>query len=318
MTQPHLSFGPGTEFDTVRAMLARWGSTAQGAGDDGALLDVPAGRQLVVSTDTVVEDVHFRRGWITSEEIAYRAGAAAISDLAAMGAEPLAMTIALTLPDAWRDQSMALADGIGAIARTCGMPIVGGDLSSGRELSIGVTVLGTVEPGGALTRAGAVAGQALWVTGSLGSSRLAVQAFERGLQPSATHRERFVHPEPRLREARWLAAHGATAAIDISDGVASDAAHVAAASRVSLTLHLDLLPLAPGASPVEAARSGEEYELLVAAPASLDAAAFERAFGVPLTRVGEVEAAGSAGAGVDTRLGDEHVPLPRGHDHFAR
>jgi thiamine-monophosphate kinase len=152
----------------------------------------------------------------------------------------------------------------------------------------------------------------------LGGSRLALLALQRGLQPSATHRERFVHPVPRLREARWLRAHGATAAIDISDGVASDAAHIAAASRMSLTLHLDRLPLSPGASPDDAARSGEEYELLVAAPDALDAAAFEREFGLPLTRVGTVAAAGSTGSGVDTRIGDVHVPLPRGHDHFAQ
>lgn len=316
MTTPHIPLGPGSEFDTVRATLARWGAAACGTGDDGAVLDMPPRRQLVVSTDTVVEDVHFKRGWMSSEEIAYRAGAAAISDLAAMGAEPLAMLIALTLPESWRGESMSLADGIGAVARACGMCIVGGDLCAGRELSIGVTVLGTVEPGRALTRGRATAGQTLWVTGNLGGARLALQALQRGLTPLPSHRERFVHPSPRLYEARWLAAHGATAAIDISDGVASDAAHMAAASRVALVLHLDQLPLAPGASTDDAARSGEEYELLVAAPASLDAADFERAFGIPLTRVGLVATAGAGGPGVDTRVGDVHVPLPRGHDHF--
>jgi len=317
MTPQHLSLGPGSEFDTVRATLARWGAVAQGTGDDGAVLDVPPGRQLVVSTDTVVEDVHFKRAWLSSEEIAYRAGAAAISDLAAMGAEPLAMTIALTLPESWRGESMALADGIGDIAKRCGMPIVGGDLCAGRELAIAVTVLGTVEPGRALSRGGAQAGQGLWVTGTLGASRLALQAFLRDLPPSPAHRERFVHPSPRVAEARWLARHGATSAIDISDGVASDASHIAAASRVGLVLDLDLLPLAKGASPEEAARSGEEYELLVTAPTTIDAAAFEREFGIRLTRVGDVVESAAAGSGVDTRLGGRHVPLPRGHDHFT-
>lgn len=317
MTTAHLPLGPGSEFDSVRATIARWGSAAAGTGDDGAVLDMPMGRQLVVSTDTFVEDVHFKRAWMSSEDIAWRAGAAAISDLAAMAAEPLAMTIALTLPESWRGESMSLADGIGAIARACGMTIVGGDLSTGRELSIGVTVLGTVETGRALTRGGAMAGQALWVTGSLGGARLALQALQRGLTPLPAHRARFVHPFPRLREARWLAAHGATAAIDISDGVASDATHLAAASRVKLVLHLDQLPMAPGASADDAARSGEEYELLVAAPASLDAVSFERSFGIPLTRVGLVADAGASGSGVDTRVGDVHVPLPRGHDHFG-
>ncbi len=100
MRTPHTALGPGPEFDTVRATLARWGAVAQGAGDDGAVLDVPPGRKLVVSTDTSVENVHFPGGpWLSAEEIAYRAAAAALSDLAAMGADPLAMTVALTIPE---------------------------------------------------------------------------------------------------------------------------------------------------------------------------------------------------------------------------
>ena len=316
MNPPHLPLGPGSEFDTVRAILSRWGAVAHGTGDDGAVLDVPVGCQLVVSTDTFVEDVHFSRAWLSAEEIAYRAGAAAISDLAAMGAEPRAMTIAITLPEAWRGQVMSLADGFGAVARETGMLIVGGDLSDARVLTLGVTVFGTVARGRALTRGGAQAGQALWVTGTLGSARLALQALLRGLQPSVTHRERFARPRPRLKEARWLAEHGVTAAIDISDGVAAEASHLAAASRRPMTLHLDRLPLAPGAGYDDAARSGEEYELLVAGPASLDAAAFSREFGISLTHVGDVGASGGTPV-VSARVNDTHVPLPRGHDHFA-
>ena len=317
MTAPnnHLTLGPGAEFDAVRATIARWGAIARGTGDDGAVLDVPAGMKIVMSTDTSVENVHFRRAWLSPEEIGYRAGAAAISDLAAMGATPLAMTIALTLPENWREQSMALADGIAIIARETDTPIVGGDLTSGSELSIGVTVLGTVlHP---LVRSGAKPGDALWVTGRLGGPVLALEAFERGDTPKPIHRLRFARPVPRLREAQWLAESGANAAIDISDGVVSDAGHLAAASRKEISIDLDRLPLIDGASAEDAARSGEEYELLVTGPSTIDAREFEREFGIPLTRIGIVGTAGANGPGVVTRVDGARVPSPKGHDHFT-
>jgi thiamine-monophosphate kinase len=315
MTLSHLSLGPGAEFDAIRATIARWGSVARGTGDDGAVLEVPEGFKLVVSTDTSVENVHFRRAWLSAEEIAYRAGAAAISDLAAMGATPFAMTIALTLPESWRDQAMALADGIAIVARDTHMPIVGGDLTAGTELSIGVTVLGTVlKP---LVRSGARAGDTVWVTGRLGGPRLALEAFERGIDPKPAHRHRFARPAPRLREARWLAEYGATSAIDISDGVVSDAGHLAAASRTRISIDLDRLPLINGAAADDAARSGEEYELLITGPPAIDANDFEREFGIPLTAIGVVAKPGAEGAGVTARSAGASVPSPKGHDHFS-
>jgi thiamine-monophosphate kinase len=316
MSDAHVDLGPGGEFDLVRSMLSRWGAAAHGVGDDAALLDVPAGRRLVVSTDTSVENVHFRRAWLSAEEIGYRSVAAALSDLAAMAATPLGVVIALTLTERWRAQIVQIADGFAAASREFGAPIVGGDLTRGAELSIGVTVLGTVEH--ALTRSGARAGDSLWITGRLGGSLLTLRALESGTPPAPAHRERFAHPVPRLREAEWLAAHGATAAIDCSDGVASDAAHLAAASGVRIVLDLDRLPLIAGATAHDAARSGEEYELIVAAPPTLDHRAFERELGLPIAEIGRVEAAGAAGAGVETRDAGQRVPLPRGHSHFSR
>jgi thiamine-monophosphate kinase len=313
----NIELGPGAEFDAVRAMLARWGSLAHGLGDDAALLDVPAGSRLVVSVDSSVEHVHFRRAWLSPEEIAYRSVAAALSDLAAMGATPLGIVIALTLTAEWRTQIVRLADGFGVASRECCAPIVGGDLTRGSELAIAVTVLGSVER--AITRRGARAGDTLWVTGRLGGPLLAQRALETGVTPESIHRERFAHPVPRLREGRWLAEHGATAAIDLSDGIASDAAHIAAASGVRVMLELDRLPLIQSATLEDAAQGGEEYELIVTAPGSLDHGAFEREFGIPLTAIGRVEAAGAGagGAGVEARNGASRVPLPRGHSHFA-
>jgi thiamine-monophosphate kinase len=310
-----LALGPGAEFDTVRTMFSRWGALAPGVGDDAALLDVPAGSRLVVSTDTSVENVHFKRAWLSPEEIAYRAVAAALSDLGAMGAAPLGMVIALTLPAPWRAQIVQIADGLAAASRDFGAPIVGGDLTEGSELSIGVTVLGSVAK--ALTRSGARAGDTLWVTGHLGGPLLALRAFESGTDPAPAHRDRFARPVPRIREGQWLVANGATSGIDCSDGVAADASHLAAASGAKIVLELDRLPLIAGATPEIAAQSGEEYELIVTAPGTLDRAAFEHEFGIPLTSIGHVTAADTNGQGLEAYDHGQRVPLPRGHSHFS-
>ena len=314
MTGAHLPLGAGAEFDMVRRLLARWGGAAEGIGDDAALLTVPAGHRLAVSTDVAVENIHFRREWITPTEIGYRSAAAALSDLAAMAAMPLGMTIALTLPHAWRASAEAIADGIAQVARGTDTPIVGGDLSDGSELSLAITVFGSVAH--PLTRGGAQEGDTVWITGLLGGPALAVAAFNRGDAVRAEHRARFAHPFPRLAEARWLARQGATAAIDCSDGVAADLGHIAAASHAHITLDLDLLPLVSGATPLDAARSGEEYELIVTAPATLDAAGFQRLFSVPITAVGRVVRAPVEAPIVETWSNGALVPLPRGHDHF--
>ncbi len=315
MNDGQIPLGPGAEFETVRAMLSRWSGLAPGVGDDAALLDVPAGQRLVVSTDTSVENVHFKRAWLTPQEIAYRAAAAALSDLAAMGATPLGMVIALTLTEEWRAQIVLLADGFAAASRELGAPIVGGDLTAGSELSIGVTVLGAVKH--ALTRSGARAGDALWVTGTLGGPLLALRALENGTVLVPSQRGRFAHPIPRMREAQWLVAHGATSGIDCSDGVAADASHLAAASGAKIVLELDRLPLVAGATSEDAASSGEEYELIVTAPATLDRAAFEREFGLPITAIGQVEAVEIPAPGLETKNRGQRVPLPRGHSHFS-
>ena len=301
--------GPGREFDLVRDFVRRWGDVASGIGGDCAELDVPAGSRLVVSTDASVENVHFRRDWLAPREIGWRAAAAAVSDLAAAGAEPLGLLLALTLPPAWRDEAPDLADGVGDLARAAGVRIVGGDVTAGAELALGVTVLGHVDR--PLRRDGARPGDALWVTGRLGGPGAALRALLAGDPPAAAHRERFARPMPRLREAAWLRTHGASAAIDVSDGLAADARHLAAASGIHLRLDVEAVPCVPGVTPAEALRSGEEYEVLVTAPPDLDHAGFARTFGVPLTRVGDVRAEG--GAGVSATF-----DLPDGHDHLSR
>jgi len=309
----HIPLGPGAEFDAIRMLLARWGDRARGIGDDGAVLDVPPGQKLVVSTDSSVEGVHFHREWLTPEEIGWRATMAALSDLAAMAAMPLGVVLALTVPASWRMRLEALADGIGAAVERYGVPIVGGDVTAGERLSLAITVLGHAER--PLARRGARGGDTIYVTGRLGGPGAALAAWLDGRAPMPAHRARFAHPEARLNASRWCARHGATAAIDLSDGLAGDLAHIAAASGVCAELDLERLPVLDGVTSREALASGEEYELLVTAPA-FDTTAFAAAHaGLALTAIGRV-VTGPTGS---VRL-LEHgrtVELPSTHDHFV-
>ena len=311
-----ISLGPGREFDVIRDLVRRWGSAARGIGDDAAILDVPAGSRLVASTDATVENVHFRRAWLEPAEVGYRAATAALSDLAAMAASPIAMLVAMSIPAGWRDVVGEIADGIGDAARAFDAPITGGNLTTGSELALTVTVLGAAtRPVG---RDGARVGDILYVTGTLGGPRSALIAWEAGRSPAAEHRARFARPVARIREARWLAGHGATAAIDVSDGLIADVRHLAAASGVEACLELDAIPVVSGVPPGDAALSGEEYELVVVASNPIDEHAFAREFGVPLTRIGTMHAAVESGSTVRIRSHGKFVDLPGGHDHFSR
>jgi thiamine-monophosphate kinase len=307
----NIELGPGKEFDLVRALLDEWGKSAQHIGDDAAIVQVPEGEKLVVTTDTSVDGVHFRQNWLNHFEIGYRATAAALSDLAAMAARPLGIVIALTLPEADRLEARALATGIreGASAVLC--PIVGGDLSSGKTLSLTITALGSVKH--PLSRAGAKAGQRVYVTGRLGGPAAAVRAWLAEKEPTERDRARFANPCPRIEPAIGLAQRGATSAIDISDGLIADLAHVAAASKVRIEVDIDLIPRVPGVSPIEAANSGEEYEVVVTAPA-IDTEQFSAEFGLELTEIGRVVA---GAPGIDLLQSAKKIAAPPGFDHFA-
>src|SRR5438105_452482 len=306
----HLDLGPGREFDLVRTLLAEWGKTAQRIGDDAAVLDVPRGERLVVTTDTSVEGVHFRREWLNHFEIGYRATAASLSDLAAMGAHPIGVVIALTLPEGDRHEARELATGIreGASAVMC--PIVGGDLSAGKVLSLTITALGSAAR--PLSRAGAKAGDRVYVTGALGGPAAAVRAWKAGKQPTERDRARFAHPVPRVEPAIGLAARGASAAIDISDGLAADLTHVAAASKVRIEIDADRIPRLDGVSAIEAAGGGEEYEIIVTAP-NIDTRRFTEEFGLQLTDIGRVVAGHPE---VKLLQGGARISTPTGFNHF--
>jgi len=309
---PHTPLGQGAEFDAIRRMVERWGPRARRIGDDAAVITTPGERALVISTDTSVENVHFRRDWLTAEEIGYRAAAAALSDLAAMAAKPLGMLAAITVPESWRSEFDSLTDGIGEAAEAAGAPIIGGDTTRGSELTLTFTVLGTVRD--VLFRTSARPGDRVYVTGRLGGPLSALRDFLAGKTPPAETRARFAHPVPRIAEAAWLSEHGAAAAVDISDGLAAELGHLAAASRVTFTIELDAVPSIDGMSPLDAAGSGEEYELIITAPADLDTEEFAKRFGLELTRIGEVTPGPAA---VIMTLGGERVDLPAGYLHFT-
>jgi thiamine-monophosphate kinase len=300
--------GPGAEFDAIRRMLARWGDRASGIGNDAAVLRLPRGDALVASVDASVEGLHFRREWLSAREIGYRAVTAALSDLAACAAVPAGVLIAIELPVAWSSDLSALADGIGDAVDAADTKILGGNIAGAERLSVSTTVLGSAFT--PLTRRGAHAGDGVYVPGTLGAPGAALARLLHGELP-AEYRERFARPRARLAEARWLAQRGATAAIDVSDGLLSDARHLAAASAVRVEIDAHRVPRVPGVSVEEALSSGEEYELIVTAASRFDCEEFERTFGIPLSEIGSVRAGPAtvdvAGARVADAAGWDHL-----------
>ena len=314
--------GPGPEFDRIRSIAEELAGRASGLGDDAAVLPDGNGA-LVVSTDASVEGVHFRREWLSLEEIGWRAAASALSDLAAMGAAPVAVLAALAAPRAAAPEEPTLVmRGVGAAANAAGAAVMGGDLTSAVGWMVTVTVIGRAER--PVRRSGAKAGDTLWVTGALGGARAALLAWQAGRSPTADARAAFAHPIPRIEAGRWLAAHGARAMLDLSDGLAADVRHLAAASGVRMDIDLSRVPVSGAAVPTAlaasiepalfAAEGGEDYELLVALPETFsepDVRAFEHATGLAITRVGGAH----RGNGARLLLRGERVSL-EGFDHF--
>ena len=305
----------GAEFDRIRAIATALGSRARELGNDTALVKLGE-TTVALSADVSVEGVHFRREWLTLEEIGWRAAAGALSDLAAAGAEPIGVLAALTLPEREPERSFVLLmEGVGAAAAAVGGKVLGGDLSRGSAIQLAITVMGsTPHP---VRRSGARPGDSVWVTGELGGARAALIALLAGREPDPAARARFARPEPRIEAGRWLAAHGARAMLDVSDGLAGDAGHLAAASGVGISIALERIPSHPASAheaalanepaAVFAAKGGEDFELLVVLPADFTGGA---AF--PLHQVGEVQ----AGAGLHLALGGEPIVLS-GYEHFA-
>ncbi len=320
------ALGPGAEFDLIRSFQAVGPEPGRevvlSSGDDCAVLE----SGWVVSTDAFLEDVHFRRRWITFDEAGYRAVTAALSDVAAMAARATGVLVALSLPASQADRIVpGLREGIRRACDRAGCALLGGDLTR----SPGPVVLNVVALGRAarpVLRSGARSGDEVWVTGSLGGSAAAVRHWESGRDPEPELRQAFAAPVARLGEARWLAARlPVTALIDLSDGLLGDAGHIAAASTAGIVLNLADVPVAAAATTGSRRRAlglalagGEDYELCFTAPAGLVdtvAADFRQAFGVALTRVGTV----TGGTGIRLEGEDAGFLLAEceGFDHFG-
>lgn len=284
-------------------------SVELGIGDDAAVLNVPAGEQLVTSVDTLVEDVHFR-AFDSPAAIGHKALAVNLSDMAAMGATPHWATLALTLPqinDNWLDEFTA---GFGALAKRFDVALVGGDLSRG-ALTISVQIMGTLPVGQALRRSGANVGDLICVSGRLGDAAVELRRRLRGEPVRADSPLDF--PQPRL--ALGVALRGyATAAIDVSDGLLRDLQRLLTASNAGATINAAEIPTGDLDM---ALHGGDDYELCFTAPALCEHPIAEIAAqaGVPLTEIGVVESA--AGLRLRDAGGGVTEPSIKGFDHFG-
>jgi thiamine-monophosphate kinase len=330
----------GPEFELISRLVERIreadgepsGRTGIGIGDDAAVT-VPGGA-TATSVDMLVEGVHFRRETALPRSVGRKALAVALSDLAAMGADAGEAYVALGVPPGVSEEDcLEVYGGLAELSAEAGVAVLGGDVSAAPVLIIAVTVVGhAVSPDELVGRAGARPGQALAVTGELGGAAAGLVLLERpelegSLEPplAAGLRRRQLEPPVRLAAGAALAAAGAAAMIDVSDGLGADAEQVSAVSGVSMRIELEGLPVQPGVAELAAAAgldpidlatgSGEDYELLVALdPERIpEAVAGVGRTGTTLSVIGEV----AEGRGVELRGPDGHLRSPAGFQHFA-
>jgi thiamine-monophosphate kinase len=323
---------PAGEFDLIAAIKERLPAPGPrvklASGDDAAVVEPRAASAITV--DAVVDGVHFRLDEFGPRAAGRKALAAALSDLAAMGAaQGEAYAVVGAPPELPDDDLLQIADGLAEVAERESVSIAGGDLVSSPVLIISITAIG-YEPGGTrlVSRAGARARDVLAVTGELGGAAAALELLD-GAEPRGelppdqrdTLLGRQLNPVPRLREGRAIAAAGAKAMIDVSDGLGADAGHIAEASECRLEIDLGRVPLAPGTEAVAggreaalelAAAGGEDYELLVALPRERleEAVRAVAEAGSKLTEIGYA----TEGHGVALRLPGGGELEPRGFD----
>ena len=314
------------EFDLIQKYFTRPAKRAVlGVGDDCALLAPAPGMQLCISCDMLVEGRHFL-STVAPERLGHKALAVNLSDLAACGAEPLAFTLALALPRADESFLRPFADGLWRLADTHGIDLIGGDTTAG-ALNICITVFGQVPAGQALLRSGARPGDELWVSGTLGDARAALEGFRGTLDLDGgiftALRRAMEMPEPRVALGQRLRGI-ASSAIDVSDGLLGDLGHLMRRSGVGARVDLNALPRSALLAGLTAAvqrtcllHGGDDYELLFTAPPHRrnDVLAAAQAAGMPVSPIGRM-VPGTSLAVVDAagQVLDEHV---RGFDHFA-
>ncbi|MFP5206860.1 MAG: thiamine-phosphate kinase [Acidobacteriota bacterium] len=336
--------GPG-ELDLIRRIRARCGGGLRpggelrlGIGDDCALLRPRRGEELAVTTDMTLAGRHFRLDWHPAEAVGHRTLARGLSDLAAMGARPVAAFLSLGLPGelvlkpgrkaAWIDRFL---DGFLALAEASGTPLAGGDLAESSGFAADIVLIGAVRQGRALLRSGARAGDFLYVTGALGGAAAGLERLAEWSQAGGSRRGRdgriparlagvlrpHLYPQPRLAQGQWLARRGlASAGLDISDGLSTDLSHLCEESGVAAEVDAAAVPVFPGASMQQALHGGEDYELLFAARPETRAPL--HLAGVAVTRIGRLVRRRAGRPAMILLNGEGAQPLePRGWQHFA-
>ncbi|WP_431067299.1 thiamine-phosphate kinase [Methylotuvimicrobium sp.] len=311
---------PTAEFDLIGRFFAGKKSlnavTELGIGDDCALLNVPAGYRLAVTADTMVENVHFLAG-ADPCDLGYKLLAVNLSDLASMGAEPIAVTLALTLPDVDESWLERFAEGFFELAAHYRIDLVGGDTTSG-PLTLTVQAMGIVPAGQALRRSGARPGDGVYVTGKLGDAGLGLKIAQGDFCSTQPHDslERFNRPKPRVEEGLALR-NIARSCIDVSDGLAQDLGHILKQSSVGACLDWESLPLSGAVKAyIETTgdwtmplRAGDDYELCFTVPAD-KAASLTGSF----TRIGVIEDSPRLRI---HRLGTTELLRVQGFEHFS-
>ncbi len=292
-----------SEFEIINKYFARQVSGSKniilGIGDDAAVLSTSTDKQLVVSIDTLISGVHFP-AQTSAADIAWKALAVNLSDLAAMGAEPAWFTLALSLPEVDHEWLAAFSKSLADISSAYCIPLVGGDTTRG-ALSITIQVAGHVQPGGALLRSGARAGDQIFVTGNIGDAALGLYALQQQFERTEEVvylLERLNRPQPRIDLGQRLS-DVASACIDISDGLFADLAHILKASDVGACLQQDHIPLSSAAERFLSDKPnllasiynrGDDYELCFCVPAEkcTQIKAIEKQSGCRLTHIGEI------------------------------
>ncbi len=326
-----------TEFELIARLTAgipeRGDGLLQGIGDDGAVIAGPGEEVWIVTTDALLEDVHFRRAWGTLGQLGRKAFFVNASDIAAMGGESAFLLISLGLPDDLdADAAERFVAGLRAATAEAGAVLIGGDTVRSRSgLALGIVAIGRAPREHIVTRGGARPGDALFVSGALGGAAIGLAALERGrAEAFAPFVERLLDPRPPLACGPRLAASGAvTAMIDISDGLVADIGHIADRSGVGFELCADRLPAAPGLAEAAAGLEreplscmlggGEEYELLFTVAADR-CAAFEAevlpALDRAAVRIGTIVETDAGRRILDAEGGSIEPPVA-GFDHFA-
>lgn len=307
------------------------GFLALGIGDDCAVLRPRPGRELLITTDLCLENVHFRRDLHPAESVGHRCLARGLSDLAAMGAVPEASFLSLALPSELRGRWMErFFDGFLALADRFRSPLAGGDLAAAPRpggvggpalIAADIVLVGSAPAHRSLLRSGALAGDTVYVTGWLGGAAAELRSLERSprrfrrLVPGAAGHP-HLYPEPRIAQGLKLASAGlATAAIDLSDGLSSDLAHLCQASGLAAEIDARSLPIAPGATLEDAVSGGEDYELLFTARPS--AAIPARLAGAPVRAIGRMKKAGRSSRVLLIGADGRRAALPAGGwEHF--